>query len=153
MYLLDTNVISELRKPKANTNVVKWARKIPTSELYLSSITILEIEMGVLSKERKDESQGTALRYWLENVVIPNFHNRTLNVDIKVARTCAQLHVPNRKSERDALIAATALTHNLPVVTRNTKDFKGMNLMLINPWDDSNTPPSIYRIPPTRPHG
>ena len=138
MYLLDTNVISELRKSNADANVVTWAKKIPTNELYLSSITILEIEMGILRVERKDKTQGLALRAWLENTVIPEFKDRTLNVDIYVARTCAQLHVPNPKSERDALIGATALVHNMPIVTRNTKDFEGMNLRLINPWDDPN---------------
>ena len=138
MYLLDTNVISELRKSNADANVVTWAKKIPTNELYLSSITILEIEMGILRVERKDKTQGLALRAWIENTVIPEFKDRTLNVDIYVARTCAQLHVPNPKSERDALIGATALVHNMPIVTRNTKDFEGMNLRLINPWDDPN---------------
>ena len=137
MYLLDTNVISELRKAetgKANKNVVAWANNIDTSELFISAITILEIEKGVLQVERKDPTQGKILRLWLDNQVIPAFASRTLDVDTQVAIQCAMLHVPNPKSERDSLIAATGLVHKMTVVTRNIKDFEHTGVLLLNPW-------------------
>lgn len=138
MYLLDTNVISELRKAgsgKANQNVVTWAAQIPSSQLYVSVITLLELEMGVLGIERKDKQQGEMLRHWLENNVLPAFSERTLVVDTAVARRCAAMHVPDRRSERDAMIAATAATHNMTVVTRNTSDFIDTGVELLNPWE------------------
>ena len=135
MYLLDTNVISELRKTKANSNVTAWARPISTSTLFLSVITLLEIEMGVLQKERQDPSQGAILRTWLNSHVLPAFAERILNIDVAIAQRCAKLHFPKPKSERDALIAATALVHGMIVVTRNIKDFAETGLELLNPWE------------------
>ena len=134
MYLLDTNVISELRKRNADTHVVQWAKQQSASQLYLSAISILEIEMGILQLKRKDHRQADLINRWLEQRVLPEFSERILPVDSAVARCCARLHVPNPQSERDALIAATALTHHMAVVTRNTKDFARTNVVLINPW-------------------
>lgn len=139
MYLLDTNVISELRKAgsaKANQNVVTWADQVPSSQLYISVITLLELEMGILGIERKDTQQGALLRHWLENNVLPAFSERTLMLDTPVARRCAALRVPDRRSERDAMIAATALTHNMTVVTRNANDFINTGVELLNPWEE-----------------
>jgi predicted nucleic acid-binding protein len=138
MFLLDTNVISELRKAgsgKADIHVVAWASKIPGSQLYISSITVLELEMGVLGIERKDAKQGAMLRNWFESSVLPVFVGRTLVFDTKVARQCAVLHVPDRRSERDAMIAATGITHGMTVVTRNTNDFIDTGVELLNPWE------------------
>lgn len=136
MYLLDTNIISELRKnAKANANVIAWARPIPTSTLFISVVTILEIEMGVLNKERLDPSQGAILRSWLNAHVLPAFSDRILNIDVAVAQRCAKLHTPDPRSERDALIAATALVHGMTVVTRNIKDFADTGVELLNPWN------------------
>ena len=104
--VLDTNVVSELRKVqsgKANANVSAWARSVDAADLFVSAITILELELGVLSLERKDATQGALLRTWLERQVLPEFSERTLPVDTAVAQRCAQLHVPNPRSERDAL--------------------------------------------------
>jgi toxin FitB len=135
MYLIDTNVISELIKGrKANPSVTLWARTIATSTLFLSVVTILEIEMGILQKERQDPSQGAILRTWMNANVLPAFAERILNIDIAVAQRCAKLHVPNPKSERDALIAATALVHGMTLVTRNINDFETTGLKLLNPW-------------------
>lgn len=137
MYLLDTNVVSELRKAetgKADKNVIAWAGSTSTTELFISAISILEIEKGVLQTERKDPTQGKVLRSWLDNQVIPAFSGRTLDINTKVAIQCAKLHIPNPKSERDALIAATALVHSMTVVTRNTKDFEHTGVLLLNPW-------------------
>ena len=137
MYVLDTNVVSELRKVhmgKADKNVAKWAQSVDAAELYVSAITIMELELGVLLLERKDASQGAILSHWLEHQVLPEFAERTLPMDAAVAQRCAGLHVPNKRGERDAIIAATALIHGMTVVTRNTADFKPMGVALIDPW-------------------
>lgn len=137
MFLLDTNVISELRKAgsgKADKNVVAWAEKIPDSQLYISAVTVMELEMGVLAKERKDKTQGAMLRHWLEHNVLPAFAERTLAFDSSIARCCAGLHIPDRRSERDAIIAATSIIHHMTVVTRNSDDFIETGVPLINPW-------------------
>ena len=136
MYLLDTNVVSELRRAtKADRNVVDWANDTPAQALFVSAITVLELEYGVLLVERRDEAQGAVLRSWLDAHVMPAFAGRVLSVDTTVARRCALLHVPNPRSERDALIAATASVHGFVVVTRNTRDFAGTGVEMLNPWE------------------
>lgn len=138
MYLLDTNVISELRKAKsgkANKHVVAWAKNVSPSSLFLSAITILELETGLLLVERKDPSQGATLRAWLDTHVLPAFSERVLPIDTAVALRCARLHIPDPKSDRDAIIAATALVHGMIVVTRNTSDFDKTGVELLNPWE------------------
>jgi predicted nucleic acid-binding protein len=134
MFLLDTNIISELRKSQANSSVVMWANRVPPASLYLSSITILELETGILRIERRDQPQGARLRNWLQHYVLPAFEGRILPVDRVVAIRCAQLHVPDPRSEYDALIAATALVHGMSVVTRNTDDFRGSGVKVLNPF-------------------
>lgn len=137
MFLLDTNVVSELRKAKAgkaDPNVAAWAGGVPHGSLFISAITVLELEMGVLLVERRDAAQGAILREWLDKHVVPAFHDRILPVDVVVAQRCARLHVPDPRAERDALIAATALVHGMTVVTRNTGDFKSTGVSLLNPW-------------------
>lgn len=136
MYLLDTNVLSELRRHRhAQPNVAAWASRLHPAEVFLSAITILEIERGVLQRERQDKAQGAVLRAWLEERVLPQFEGRILPVDSAVARRCAALHVPTPRPHSDALIAATALVHRLKLATRNVDDFKGMGVEFINPWD------------------
>jgi toxin FitB len=140
MYLLDTNVVSELRKVrsgKADRHVSEWANSVEASDLYLSAITIQELEMGVLLVEHRDFSQGAMLRAWLNNYVLPAFDNRILAVDTAVAQRSAHLHVPNPRPVRDGLIAATALVHGMTVVTRNTADFATTRVHLLNPWASS----------------
>ena len=140
MFVLDTNVVSELRKVrlgKADTNVTAWTQTVDAANLFVSAITIMELELGILSIERKDATQGTMLRSWLEQHVLPEFSGRTLPVDTVVAQRCARLHVPNKRGERDALIAATALVHGMTLVTRNVVDFKTTGVPLINPWEAS----------------
>jgi predicted nucleic acid-binding protein len=135
MYLLDTNVISELRRrDRLDPKVAAWINPIPPADLYLSAITILEIETGVLLMERRDPAQGRVLRAWTELQVLSAFEGRILSVDTAVARRCARLHVPDPRAERDAMIAATASTHGMKVVTRNTADFRPMGVDVINPW-------------------
>ena len=135
MYLLDTNIVSELRKAsKADQRVVNWARQTDTLSMYISVISILEIRMGILSLQRKDAEQAKVLDSWLSRQVIPGFADRILPIDLPVSLRCAELHVPDPRSDRDALIAATALHHGLTVVTRNTRDFIATGAMLHNPW-------------------
>ena len=140
MYVVDTNVVSELRKVrlgKADENVAAWAQSVDAADIFVSAITIMELELGVLSIERKDATQGAMLRSWLEQHVLPEFSGRTLPVDTAVAQRCARLHVPDKRGERDALIAATALAHGMTVVTRSVADFKPMGVIIINPWEVS----------------
>lgn len=140
MYLLDTNVISELRKApagRADPNVVKWAADVPAAMLFLSVISMLELELGVLLLERRDVRQGAVLRRWIEDKVMQAFSGRILDIDVPVARQCARFHVPDPCSDRDALIAATALVHGMTVVTRNGADFRATGISLLNPWDDA----------------
>lgn len=137
MFVLDTNVISELRKAttgKANPRVVAWAASIRPAALFLSVITLLELEQGVLMLERRDPRQGAAIRQWLERQVLPAFEGRILPIDDPVARRCARLHVPDPRKERDALIAATALVHGMTVVTRDMADFEPTGALLFDPW-------------------
>jgi len=137
MYLLDTNVVSELRKAKsgkANKNVVAWAKNISPHSLFLSVISILELETGVLLVEQRDPSQGAILRSWLNTHVLPAFSERILYLDIAVAQRCAKLHIPDPRSDRDAIIAATALVHGMTIVTRNVNDFNQTRVDILNPW-------------------
>jgi len=135
MYLLDTNVVSELRRPeRADPHVVAWADEISASQFFLSVITVLEIERGVLLVERRDAAQGKVLRDWIDSQLLVRFEARILPVDTAVALRCARLHIPDPRAERDALIAATALVHGMTVVTRNLKDFEPTGVELLNPW-------------------
>jgi predicted nucleic acid-binding protein len=137
MFLLDTNVISELRRPeRANRNVLAWAATSSAASSFLSAISILEIEIGTLQLARKDSAQGAILRAWIDEQILTRFAGRILPVDTRVAQHCARLHVPDPRSERDALIAATALVHSLTVVTRNTADFELTGVALLNPWNE-----------------
>ena len=135
MYILDTNVISELRKGrKARRSVRMWAQAMPSSSFYLSVVSVLELEIGVLLVERRDRNQGTVLRAWRDGHVLPSFSGRILAIDTVVAQRCALLHVPNPGSGRDALIAATALVHGMTVVTRNVSEFQATGVPVVNPW-------------------
>jgi predicted nucleic acid-binding protein len=134
-FLLDTNIVSELRKPERHIqpSVRDWAQAQPLDTLHLSVITVMELEIGVGRTERRDAEQGRVLREWLEERVLRAFDRRILPVDLPVARRSAVLHVPDPRPERDALVAATALVHDLVVVTRNEADFVALGVRLLNP--------------------
>lgn len=140
MFLLDTNVISELRKVragKADKNVARWADGVDAADLYLSLISLQELQIGVLLVGRRDQAQGAPLSMWLNEHVLTAFRDRILSVDAAVALRSAQLHVPDPRPVRDSLIAATARVHRMTVVTRNRADFARMGVSLLNPWEDS----------------
>jgi len=137
VYLLDTNVISEMRKVpsgRADPNVIMWLEDKPLSELFISVITLMELEIGVRLLERRDSVQGRLIRTWLENHIRPAFDDRCLMIDQDVALICASYHIPDPRSERDAFIAATAHHNGLKIITRNQRDFDGMADHIINPW-------------------
>ncbi len=133
-FLLDTNVVSELRRPeKADPAVLAWAEAQDASIFHLSAITVLEIEHGIALLERRDRVQGERLRRWAEDL-LREFEGRILPVDAAVAIRCARLHVPDPRPDRDGLIAATAIVHDMTLVSRNTRDFEGTGVRLLDPW-------------------
>lgn len=138
MFVLDTNVVSELRKVrsgKANAGVAEWAAQTPSASMFVSAITIHELEHGVLLLERSDPAQGAILRAWLDRSVAAAFSERVLAVDDRVVRRAAALHVPDPAPFRDALIGGTALAHGMTVVTRDLKDFARFGgLDALSPW-------------------
>lgn len=137
MFLLDTNVVSELRKirlAKADRHVKAWAEGVDAAELYLSVITLQELEIGVMLMERRNPAQGAIFRTWLNAHVLPAFDGRILALDSAVARRSAALHVPDPRPMRDSFIAATALVHGMTVVTRNVADFEPTGVSVFNPW-------------------
>jgi predicted nucleic acid-binding protein len=136
MFLLDTNVLSELRRPdRADAGIVAWAAKADPGSLFVSAISIFEIEWGAALTERRDAIQGKMLRTWIDSRLMPAFGGRILPVDAAVAKQCALLNVPDRRPHGDSLIAATALVHRFTIVTRNVRDFEPMGVALLNPWD------------------
>ena len=140
MFLLDTNVISELRKlgdGRANARVASWVSGQDAASFYISALTVMELEIGILRVERRDAGQGERLRTWMDRHVLPEFLERTLPVDAAVALKCAQLHVPDPRAERDALIAATAIVHGMTVVTGNVADFRTTGAEFFDPWSET----------------
>jgi toxin FitB len=138
MYLLDTNVVSEFRKitmRRGNQNVVRWAESVRSETLYLSSVTILEIDTGILLLERRDEEAAGNIRRWLVDYVLPEFSDRIMPFDVEEARQCAILMARQTRPYRDALIGATAIASGFTLVTRNVRDFEGMPVKLFNPWE------------------
>ena len=136
MYLLDTNVISELRRPeKASAAVVAWAGSIAQDESFLSAITVYELEVGVQQKERADATQGLILRTWLTGQVLTEFAERIIELDGSAAAMAATLTVAHQFAVADAYIAASAITRRLTIVTRNVKHFAPTNAPIINPWE------------------
>ena len=138
MYLLDTNIISELKKldsGKIHPQVQRWAYSINLMQTKISVVSIIEIRTGILSLARKGQAQAASFDNWFTNRLLPAYRTRTLSVDTEVALICAQLHIPAKRPINDAYIAATAIAHNLTLVTCNVRDFQGLPLMLENPFE------------------
>ncbi len=137
MLLLDTNVISELRKVsrgQVHPNFAAWAKTLRWSDLYLSAITIHELEIGVSRLAQYDAMQADILRDWLDNKVLQRFASRILPVDTAVATHSARILLPRTRPLEDALIAATAYVHRMKIVTRNQADFEDYDIEVVNPW-------------------
>lgn len=137
MFLLDTNIIAELRKinlGKANSGVETWAKNQPNKFMFISVISLLELEIGSLRLERKDPKQGAVIRNWLDKIIKPKFKDRVLTITAETVLICSKMHIPNQKSLADSLIAATAIEHNLTVITRNEKDFADTGAKIFNPF-------------------
>ena len=137
-FLLDTNALSEMRKirlGRADPKLAAWSEQVSARDLFVSVITLQEIEQGLLMLQRRDAAQAGPLRHWFDAQVLPLCAGRTLPVTIEIALCCARLNVPEPKPYRDGLIAATALVHGLTVVTRNEGDFSATGAALFNPWN------------------
>lgn len=132
-YLLDTNVLSDLYRK--NAAVVAWVRRHPDEDFAISTITLFELERGVLRLERRDPRQAAPLRQWLEGQVLQDFDGTTLPVDSAVAARAARLYVPDPVPLNDCYIAATALVHGLTVVTRNVADFERTGVPVVDPHE------------------
>lgn len=139
MYLLDTNVVSELRKiktAKAHQGLSQWLSSIQPEQLYINTIVLMELKKGIFLKQRKDPKQAQVLQIWLDTVIRPAFAQRTLNIDENTIDICAKLHVPNKRPENDAWIGAMAIAYNMVLVTRNVKDYAGLPVKVINPFNE-----------------
>ncbi|AGC61004.1 hypothetical protein MULP_00975 [Mycobacterium liflandii 128FXT] len=134
-YLLDTNVVSALRKPQRNPEVRAWAVAVPPAELFVAALTIAEIERGVIAKERTDPPQGQVLRGWFEDRLLPTFDGRVLSFDLPAARILATYRVPEHAPYGDAIIAAVAESAHKVVVSRNTRHFEPLGVRCLDPWD------------------
>lgn len=139
MYLLDTNVVSELRKiktAKAHQGLSQWLSSIQPEQLYINTIVLMELKKGIFLKQGKDPKQAQVLQIWLDTVIRPAFAQRTLNIDENTIDICAKLHVPNKRPENDAWIGAMAIAYNMVLVTRNVKDYAGLPVKVINPFNE-----------------
>lgn len=134
-YLLDTNVVSALRKPDRNPEVRAWAVSVPPAELFIAANTVAEIERGVIAKERADPTQGAVLRRWFEDRVLPTFDGRVLSFDLAAARILATYRVPKHAPYADAVIGAVAESAGKVVVTRNIRHFQPLGVRCLNPWN------------------
>ena len=134
MFLLDTNVVSEVASGKANADVVRWRLSVDREELHLSVITIYELEIGILLLARRDTTAALVLRNWMQNSVLQAYAGRIFQLDSIIAQRSASLHVPRSRPWADAMIAATALVHGMTVVTRNVSDFQSTGVKVLNPW-------------------
>lgn len=134
MYLLDTHVVAELRKAKGgrtDAGLARWAAGVARQSLFLSAISLLELQAAAADLARKDRPAADAAEAWVANQVLPAFEGRILPVDTAVVRRRARLGYTDA---RDALIAATALEHGLTLVTRNLAAFRAGRVKLLNPW-------------------
>jgi len=134
-YLIDTNVLSEMRKgTRGNPQLIAWTTRVPQREMFLSVLVIGEVRHGIESVRRRDATQASALEEWLSRVS-KAFDGRILDVTRDAAEIWGRLSTPDRLAEIDGLIAATALAYNLTLVTRNTRDVARTGVKLLNPFD------------------
>lgn len=138
-FLIDTNVLSEMRKQaRANANVLRWAAGNRASDLFLSALVIGEVRRGIEAVRPRDPVQAISLDTWLATV-IASFGPRILPITVEIADAWGRLSVPDRLPEVDGLLAATAMVHNLILVTRNTRDVARTGVKLLNPFDEPSS--------------
>lgn len=133
-FVLDTNVVSALRVRGRHPAVEQWASAIPVTDLFVTAMTISEIERGVIAKERSDQFQGEVLRRWFEVRVLPAFAGRILAFDLAAARILAGYRVPDRAPLDDALIGSVAQAAGMIVATRNIRHFEPLSIACVDPW-------------------
>lgn len=133
-YVLDANVVSALRVRGRNPAVEDWAASVPVTDLFVTAMTISEIERGVIGRERTDPAQGAVLRRWFEERVLPAFADRVLPFDLAAARILATYRVPEHAPLDDPLIAAIAQAAGMIVVTRNARHFEPLGVASLDPW-------------------
>jgi predicted nucleic acid-binding protein len=133
MYLLDTNIISELRKPKPHGAVLEWYKNIANEDLYVSAVSIGEIQAGIELTREQDKKKAESLELWLQDIA--NAHNILPMTGATFILWAKLMHTLSNTVREDAMIAATAIEKKLTVVTRNTKDFRRFKITLLNPFD------------------
>lgn len=133
MYLLDTNIISELRRPKPHGAVLEWYKNIADEDLYVSAVSIGEIQAGIELTREQDKKKAELLELWLQDIA--NAHNILPMTGATFILWAKLMHTLSNTVREDAMIAATAIEKKLTVVTRNTKDFRRFKITLLNPFD------------------
>lgn len=133
-YLLDTNVISELRRKSPNKNVVNWFESLDSNDLYISCITMGELRTGALKKAKTDKNGGQLLLKWVDKL-ISDYEEQIIDIDLDVCEEWAKCLTIDATNAVDGLVAAQAISMNLTLVTRNTKHFKMFDIKLLNPFE------------------
>jgi hypothetical protein len=135
MFLLDTNVVSDIRRPKRLTpHAARWFSTVPAAQLHISTVTVFEIQHGIIALGRRDAERASHLQQWLEASVLTAFDGRIVPLDTSAALRSAELHRGRTRIDADRLIAAVALVHGMTLVTRNTRDFAGMGVKVLDPF-------------------
>ena len=134
-YLLDTNVLSETRKLKADAGVISFLQASEASSLFLSVLTMGELRKGVVAKRRNDPAAAKSLAAWVDGIEY-SFADRLIGIDASIARLWGEWSGDRPRAVVDTLLAATAAIHGLTLVTRNLRHVQGLRLRLLNPWKD-----------------
>lgn len=132
-YLLDTDILSAMRRKQRDVNLQNWLHKLSSSDVYLSVVTIGEIERGIIQQKRVNPDFANDLQHWLD-MILSRYEPRILPLSVNIARRWGQLSGELGHSSTDLMIAATALEHNLTVATRNTRHFEPTQVKWLNPY-------------------
>lgn len=138
-YLLDTNVVSEVRKRHPDPRVLAWYGRVASADLFISALTVGEFRLGIERLRRRDAAQADLLEQWLRGLQVI-YADHIVDVDAGVAEQWGRLNVPDPLPVIDGLLAASAITHGCTLVTRNVADVAGTGVPLINPFDPLDAP-------------